>query len=130
MERIRTRTELILFARDHCGSYACERAFLTGKVTVFGGFQVIPPGTDSGWILCVESRHRRMWILAVQTNNIKHCYYVREIQKIPWIQWVGNVHHAPRQSIYGGDMPIQASSARRTAQRLREMGSWPTAQET
>lgn len=121
MERIRTRTELVLFARDHCGSYACKRAFLTGNVTVLGGFQVIPPGTDPGWVLCVKSRHGRTWLLAITTDDIKHCYHIRQIQKIPWSQWGGDFHAPPGQSIYSGDMPMQASAAAGEATRRERL---------
>ena len=115
MQRLRTRTELIQFAEARCGSYACRRAFLTGKVMVFGGFSTIPPGTDPGWILRVKSRHGRAWLLAVVTDDIKHCYCVREIEKIPWAKWTGCAGRGQGYSIYDGDMPVQAARAYKEA---------------
>lgn len=117
MEHLRTRTELIVYARDHCGSRACERAFLTGKVTVLGGFTAIPPGTAPGWILCITSRHGRAWILAVVTDDIQHTYHVRRLDIIPWAQWSGTKYAAPRESIYSGDYPMQAANTCREMKR-------------
>lgn len=106
-----------MFAQAFCESNACERAFLTGKVVVLGGFSSIPPSTNPGWILLVTSIHHRTWIIGVETNDIKHRYQVRTLDKIPWAKWVGGAIALFRNSsLRYGDCPQVAILARRLAQ--------------
>ena len=115
MIHLRTRTELIQFARDNCTSSACKRAFLTGTVTVFGGFDPLPPGTVPGWILCVRSIHGRAWYLAVLADDVRHCFRVREQEpNVPWEHWKGSLDDQ-EFTMKSGDIPVQADAYRRQA---------------
>lgn len=117
---IRTRTDLILFAQAHCESNACKRAFTTGKVVVLGGFSSIPPSTNPGWILFITSIHGRTWIIGVVTDDIKHCYHVRILYRIPWEKWVGSFapKYGLRDWLRDGDNPSAAAYARRQAREI------------
>ena len=126
MQRLQTRTDLVLFAQENCRSYSCERAFLTVKVVVLGGFDPIPPGTAPGWIVLVTSIHKRKWILAVIPDDIKHCYCVKWLDKIPWANWNGSSRTTYRDmelpggwkyTIRDGDIPFQAFNAHLNALR-------------
>lgn len=103
---------MIQFAQANCKSYACERAFYAGRVIVLGGFDPIPPGTAPGWILTVTSVNQNVWILAVITDDVGHCYHVRQLDRIPWTNWAGSLRAMPnRHSIRDGDIPLQANNA-------------------
>jgi len=105
MVHIHHRSELIEYARDRVSSYACERAFTTGKVCVLGGFSSIPPRTTPGWILSVTSRHRKTWLVAITSNEHLHNYDVWFINKAPWEFWDGKIDREG-YSIYDGDRPM------------------------
>jgi hypothetical protein len=82
------------------------RALENGKVELLGGFKSIPPGSDPGFIVLVNSYPRNgcpggRWVVAVvcrQNTNV----YARVIPNIPWDQWDGKID---RKTIYDGDNP-------------------------
>jgi len=114
--RIRTRSELILYIAEHAPSGACRRAVTEGKVVVLGGFAKIWPMDQDGWIVRVTSVHNKNWMVAVTIHPTNHRYYIFEIGKIPWANWVGN-KFGPTDDIQNGDIPLGAGNARR---RVRE----------
>lgn len=114
MIHIRYRSELIEYARDRVPSRACKRAFTTGKVCVLGGFSSVPPGTTPGWILSVTSRHGKMWLIAVTSNEYTHDYRVWFIDKAPWECWDGKLFR-DEYNIYDGDEPLKSFCQKLTA---------------
>jgi len=112
MIHFRDRSDLVLYAREHCGSRTCSNAIMDGKVVVLGGFSRIPPGTTPGWVLTVTSTRGKIWVLAVIPDQIRHCYRVYVLRKIPWRYWVGDQASHP---IYISDVSALASQARMNA---------------
>lgn len=108
--RIRNRTDLVLYARDHVQSHSCERAIVEGRVECLGGFTRIPPKQGPGWMLKVTSRHDRVWLIAVTADDIKHTYQVWQADEIPWKFWDGLIYpifqlHEPTHGLRNGDKP-------------------------
>jgi hypothetical protein len=100
--KIRCRADLVAVARDGVKSRACRRALSTRAAVVLGGFSSIPPYDAAGWILTVVSKHARMWIVAVIPDDVKHNYRVVEIDKVPWLNWVGGNKAG---ELFEGDIP-------------------------
>lgn len=115
MQHIETRTQLIDFIVAHAPSGSVSRACYEGTVNVLGGFTEVPPSTRPGWIVVVTSRFGQMWYVAIQPNEDTRKFEVREIERVPWKNYIGRDDRGG-YSIYDGDDPMKSCSAQRRNQ--------------
>lgn len=101
--RFKTRHDLISYIAENPPRRAVARAIIEGSVRVLGGFQIIPPSLDPGWIVSIMSKHNRVWHVVVSVNEITHRYRVWIIDKVPWAEWSGTLGR--NHPVYDGDEP-------------------------
>lgn len=109
MERIETRTQLINYVHDHIDRHAIKAAIHEGKVFVVGGFRLIPPTLQSGWIVSITSKFGRVWNAAVTQKSDRQTFKILIVDKIPWKYYVGSSNLIRGQNIYDGDDPDYAA---------------------
>lgn len=103
MKKIRGRDSLINYILDSSPRRSIRRAILEGTVEYLGGFSEIPPGTDPGWILRVNSPITgKHWNVAVIAVGHSTNYRLQLVDKVRWEFWVGYCGNA---ELYRGDNP-------------------------
>lgn len=88
---------------------------------VLGGFTRIQPFDRPGWIIRVLSRHGRTWIISVEVNEVRHSLCCRELDEVPWADWIGHTNR-PRGNVYDGDHPHEYAVEHELASRPRRPG--------
>lgn len=108
---IRSSDGLIVYARSHVSSRACERAFADGRVEVLGGFDPLLPSASPGWIVRVQSKYGRVWLVGVIAELSRNRRYrLLELDTIPWQNWVGRTDRSP--TLYDGADPQRYAAYR------------------
>jgi hypothetical protein len=120
--RLRDRADLIALVAKKTPSRVCQRACVTGRVEVLGGFAEIPPGDKAGWIVRLTAKHGSVFHVAVIPDDITHEYRVRLIEGIPWHLWMGTPLAGAAYSVYQGDHPATYDARRDAARELLERG--------
>lgn len=111
--RMTNRTTLLNVLQANVRSSSIRRAVDDGgKVEVLGGFKEIPPANESGWVVQITSKHKRMWLVAVVPKVNNHSYQVYRISEIHWIHWEGKPIKEPF-NVYNGDNPLEYDKRRR-----------------
>lgn len=118
--RFLSRTLLVEEALRLSPTRGCRRAIEEGRAEVLGGFKVIPPFGQPGFILRVRSRHGRTWLLAILVDEVKHVYTARLADEVPWLEWVGRTDRKG-WSPYDGDHPKEAARERAKRALLARM---------
>lgn len=111
--RFRTRHDLISYIANNAPRRAIERAIVEGSVRVLGGFHMVPPNTDPGWIASVMSKHKKVWHVVVSVDEIRHRYRVWIVDEVPWAEWAGE--EGRNHPVYDGDDPRKFTLLRKLA---------------
>lgn len=115
MDHLNTRTDLVNFIHKYAPFAAIRRACYTGTVNVLGGFSIVPPGTEPGWITIITSVYGRTWFVVVGPHPAGlPMYVIRTVKRIPWRYWVGD--HRANNPIFNGDNPDRARLLREVAE--------------
>lgn len=95
------RYELVDVLRPYVPTKACGRAIDEGRYIVLGGFT--PTEGLPCFIVQVESRLGSKWILAIEVDDVKNCYRVKQLDEVPYSAWTGDPKR--RHPVYDGDKP-------------------------
>lgn len=129
--KITSRTGLIGLFTEKAIDPACKRALQGGgTVTLWGGFDRLPPTGLAGWVAHVRSEHGREWILALVADDVGHRYLCNKITAIPWQYWAGHYNEdfwKPKN----GDKPYEAFRKRiRACQVIHDIQRWNNGRKT
>lgn len=108
MTHFQSRTHIILWLENNCPRPSIVRALNEGQVEFFGGFKLIPPTTQPGWVIRVTSVHDRTWYVAIICYD--HQYGIRILRDVPWGNWCGinkNGIGRFKPFLYCGDNPVE-----------------------
>ena len=110
---IRTRQDLIDLIALCAPSRSCERSIAAGRVEVLGGF------TSAGglpcWIVRIQSRRGRTWIIALNCDEKDRRYQAEYLDSVPWLRWIGTSKGT--RPLIDGDHPTEYAFRRLTARR-------------
>lgn len=101
-----SRLHIVSWLEKTCPRKAIVRALSEGQVEFFGGFDLIPPTTQPGWVIRVTSIYGKIWYIAVIAY--RNHYGIRILKDIPWGNWVGTVFwdsNSFRTQMFSGDSP-------------------------
>lgn len=73
MKPLRTKEDILEFAAVHAPTKACASAIREGRV------HYSPFSDQPAWMLCVESKNKRRWVLIVRCNEETRSYRVEHL---------------------------------------------------
>ncbi len=97
---IRTRNDLISWLEENAPRRAIARALQEGQVENLGVFFRLYPSLFTGWIIKVESRHKKIWYVVIRESGHEFIAYQKE--KVPWKYWAGDKF---KNKLHQGDKP-------------------------
>lgn len=100
-----SRLHIVSWLEKTCSRKAIVRALSEGQVEFFGGFSLIPPTTQPGWIIRVTSVYGKTWYVAVIAH--RDHYGIRILRDVPWGNWIGENSwgDAFKVHLFSGDYP-------------------------
>lgn len=104
MIRFETKNSIIKWLVNNCPRPLIVRSLQRSGAECLGGFSLIPPSTERGWILRVTSPHGRTINVAVLAYKDKPRYGIRILSDVPWEYWKGDSYSVSK--LYIGDNPL------------------------